>query len=231
MPSDYNDPVIEELQNSMARVGARAEDAEREVKHLHGELQRLSAFIAERSPEIQTEVSRAGVLVPVVDLAISILDNAPAPDTAGHLDPHWVPKSGDDMEEMGLIVSRLLMDLGSRSTLGRLREELLGLYTAKGRAYTDERGVDSCYKRAWGALYENLMRKVDRIETISRRFGLGEAADEAAQEELRAEGVGEMETIYVTLRDLAIYALLAMRYVAAQQRGARAVGGGGSRDG
>lgn len=215
--SDYTDPVIEELQTTIAKTIVRAEEAEREVGKMEREMRRLSAFIAERYPEIQTAVSKAGVMVPVVDIAMSIIDNCPSPDTPGHLDPHWVPKSGEDMETMRTMVVRLLIDLQQRTTLNHLREELLGLYTAKGHAYTDERGVDSCYKRAWAGIFENMMRKVDRLETISRRFGLGEAADEAAQSELRAEGVGEIETVYVTLRDLAIYAVLAMRYVVAQK--------------
>lgn len=118
---------------------------------------------------------------------------------------------------MRTMVARLLIHIQQRGTLNQLRDELLILYEAKGKAYMDERGVDSCYKRAWAGIFENMMRKVDRLETISRRFGLGEAADDAAQSELRAEGVGEIETVYVTLRDLAIYAVLAMRYVAAQK--------------
>lgn len=114
----------------------------------------------------------------------------------------WVPKGPQDLPPQEALLDEVL---------GQVREELLALTQAKGILYQDDAGVDSCFKRGLPGLYHNLARKWDRIDAVGRRLGFtGEAP--ALTEEAALDG-GDPETLYKTVRDLAVYCIHTMRWL------------------
>lgn len=136
------------------------------------------------------------------------------------INPGWAPKVADDVPAFELELDAMLMNLASRETLNEIRSELLSLSDVKGQAYQGADGIDSCLKRAFGGLYHNLARKFDRITAVGARFGLDRENDIAAQE-AAVEGWGKPETLYVTVRDMAVYCVHMMRWLrgATEHRG------------
>ena len=83
-------------------------------------------------------------------------------------------------------LNRVMFVLSSRGQLTKLREEVLALNTAKAAVYQDARGIDSCLRRGWAGLFQNLARKWDRIVTVSHAAEAARLVQREAEQD-RAE--------------------------------------------
>jgi len=114
----------------------------------------------------------------------------------------WVPASHSDLVSFESELD-VVCDV--------LKKELLELAHVKGTLYQDETGVDSCLKRGFAGLYHNLARKWDRIEAVGIRLGFDRAEAVIASE--AALDVADPETLYTTVRDLAVYTIHTLRWL------------------
>jgi len=139
------------------------------------------------------------------------------------MDPQWVPQQANELPVFAVELDAVMALLADPAVRAAMQRELLELATVKGVVYARGGGVDSCLTRAWGGLHHNLMRKFDRIDAVGKRWGLDaqpSAVDLALAHEAALDG--DAETLYVTLRDAAVYLVHAMRYVQAQIDAAKA---------
>lgn len=176
----------------------------------------LVRFVALNFPGEILEAQTKGETVDTV--IIRLLSNSPSKVREEKcLDPSWAPMSKEELPKFVNILDETLMDIMRRDTVNSLRQEILTLYNAKAAMYTGPSGVESCFSRGFAGLFHNMARKWDRIEAVTMMLGINRA-DEVAMEEARAEGYGEAETLYVTFRDFAVYAMHAMRYIQGQMK-------------
>src|SRR5512139_4221264 len=117
----------------------------------------------------------------------------------------WTPSTGNDLPTIERVIDEFLMYMQTDQAALDVRKELLDLYYAKAAFYQDQQGVDSCLKRGLHGLFHNIMRKVDRIENVGIALGVS-GGEEAARVEARHDNTAEPETLYVTVRDLMLYA-------------------------
>lgn len=129
--------------------------------------------------------------------------------------PGWVPQTQADLPAFEQALDE---------ALAQVRAEVLQLAQAKGVVYQDTAGVDSCFRRGLPGLFHNLARKFDRLETVAERLGFSRAP-QAIAAEAAADHEREPETLYRTVRDLVVYGLHTMRWVAGEAQ-VRERGGG-----
>ena len=125
------------------------------------------------------------------------------------VDPRRAPRLANEVPPFQQQLDRVILDLGGRNRLIEIREELMELSGAKGALYQDSLGVDSCLKEGFIGLFQNLKRKFDRLGAFADRY---EATADAVARETELTRVNP-ETLYDTVRDIAVYSIHFMRWV------------------
>jgi len=147
----------------------------------------------------------------------------PAPDTSPPVNPAWAPETQADLGRTFMTVLDEIMERAwSNAERAKLWEEMMQLASAKGAVYQDAQGVDSCFRRGLFGLFHNLARKWDRIETVGVRLGVS-GGNTVAESAVRAEAFADgerpedAETLYKTVRDLAVYCIHTLRWLEGEQ--------------
>lgn len=123
------------------------------------------------------------------------------------IDVTWAPKTEGDVtqftDELAQVYEQIF-------------DELSKMNDVKGALYQDAAGVDSCLKRGFGGVFQNIARKFDRLQAVAERHGVT-ATTNAAVEAEAAQDKGDPETLYVTMKDMAVYCIHAMRFLKGMQ--------------